>query len=352
MKRPVIVLLHTGYWVMYLLVLFFILLAVTANSNIYQLRGFYYLMQDLFFSPFALFTLGTGLSGFYFFYFVLFPKFLNRGKILALILYGIASSLIASVLIQFIMYAVFMPRIMVSGEWDSIAGVTITMAFIVLVHGTIALVMRGFISWYGDIKLKEELNRKNYEMELALIRSQVNPHFLFNTINNIDVLIESDAPRASAYLNKLSDIMRFMLYETKAGRTPLSKELAYIEKYIDLQKIRTSNTSYVSYTVKGDEEGNTLAEPMLFIPFIENAFKHSSNKKIENAIRISFDISKYRIVFDCENHYEKYEAPVPDHSGLGNELIRKRLMLLYPGRHTLDITEANGVYKVHLEIET
>ncbi len=120
-------------------------------------------------------------------------------------------------------------------------------------------------------------------MELALVKSQINPHFLFNTINNIDVLISKDAERASAYLNKLSDIMRFMLYETKPAKIPLPKELTYIEKFIELQKIRTTNEHYVNYSIKGDT-ANFMIPPMLLISFIENAFKYADNKKVENAI--------------------------------------------------------------------
>lgn len=147
--------------------------------------------------------------------------------------------------------------------------------------------MKGFITWYNDIKTKVELTKKNYEMEIALMKAQINPHFLFNTINNIDGLIQEDSDKASEYLNKLSDIMRFMLYETKTEKIYLAKELAYIGKYIELQKIGTSNPGYVKYEVQG-EPANLLVEPMLFIPFIENAFKHTDDKRVENAIKIRF----------------------------------------------------------------
>ena len=187
-------------------------------------------------------------------------------------------------------------------------------------------------------------------MELALVKSQINPHFLFNTINNIDVLIEKDAVKASAYLNKLSDIMRFMLYETKTEKIPLSKELQYIEKYIDLQRIRTSNPNYVNYTVEGDP-CDLMIEPMLFIPFIENAFKHAEGKKAEDAIKIRFSIGHRSIAFDCENRYSVYQLERPDHSGMGNDLIKKRLSLLYPGKHSLDIVTGDGIYKAKLTLD-
>ncbi len=107
---------------------------------------------------------------------------------------------------------------------------------IAAIHGGIALVIRGFITWYDEIKLKEELVNKSFEMELALIKSQINPHFLFNTINNIDVLISKDAGKASEYLNKLSDILRYMVYETKTEKIFLAKELNYIGKISRIAK--------------------------------------------------------------------------------------------------------------------
>jgi sensor histidine kinase YesM len=149
--------------------------------------------------------------------------------------------------------------------WQERMWMIIFLALLAGVHGIIGTVMRGFISWYGDIRIKAALQQKNHETELALVKSQLNPHFLFNTIHNIDVLIEKNAAQASLYLNKLSDIMRFMLYEAKTEQIPLSRELAYIERYIDLQKIRTANTNYVQYHVTGNA-GNLMIAPLLFIP--------------------------------------------------------------------------------------
>ena len=140
-------------------------------------------------------------------------------------------------------------------------------------------------------------------MEMALIKSKLDPHLLFNTINNIDALILKDAVEASNYLNKLSDIMRFMLYETMAEKILLSQEIEYIEKYIALQKIRTANVNYVHFTVTGNI-GNKFIAPMVFIPFIENAFKHTNNKKLENAITVNIIITDKTIQLVCENKFD------------------------------------------------
>ena len=221
----------------------------------------------------------------------------------------------------------------------------------VLYFIVMGFLFRTFIEWIKDRKIRAELEQDKLTSQLELLKSKINPHFLFNTINNIDVLIQKDSVKASEYLNKLSDIMRFMLYETKTEKITLEKELSYIEKYIELQRIRTTNANYVKYEVSGSS-GNLLIEPMLFIPFIENAFKHAENKKIENAIRISFNIENDKIKFECENAYSLDSQLKPEHSGLGNDLIQRRLALLYPYKHSMEIINKDGIYKVTLVLSS
>ncbi len=301
----------------------------------------------LFFSPVSIRFILPGLLGFYSFYLFLFPKFLNRKKLLPFFISAIGVSVTCAIIVIILSYAIFDGNTIHSLVWAEKMAMVLLMAFLILIHGTIGLVMRGFITWYSDITLKTELNRKNYETELALVKSQINPHFLFNTIHNIDVLIEKDAEKASLYLNKLSDIMRFMLYETKSEEIPLAKELLYIEKYIDLQKIRSSNPNFVNYTITGDP-GKWVIAPMLLISFIENAFKYAENKKTGRSITIAMEITNEQVNFSCENFYDQNNQATE--GGLGNELISKRLGLLYPHRHQLKTDSNNGIYKVNLSI--
>ena len=220
------------------------------------------------------------------------------------------------------------------------------MSFIGVVCGSVAWVINGFITWFNEIRLKEILKEKNHEMEIALIKSKLDPHLLFNTINNIDTLILRNPVTASEYLNKLSDMMRFVLYETTADKIQLSQEIEYIEKYIDLQKIRTANENYVHFSVTGSI-GSKLIAPMVFIPFIENAFKHTNNKKLENAITISIYIKDETIQLLCENKFDSKSVKQPN-GGLGNELVQKRLDLIYKGKHTLEVHKNDELYSVNL----
>ncbi|MGB4850296.1 MAG: sensor histidine kinase, partial [Saprospiraceae bacterium] len=223
------------------------------------------------------------------------------------------------------------------------------MTFIGALCGTVALVIKGFITWFNEIKLKQVLREKNYEMEMALVKSQLDPHLLFNTINNIDALILKDSVAASDYLNKLSDIMRFILYETKGDKISLAKEIEYIDKYIALQKIRTSNENYVHLEVTGST-GSKMIAPMVFIPFIENAFKHTGNKKLANAITIRITINDKTVQLMCENKLDPKATVKHTVGGLGNSLIKKRLDLIYAGLHTLEVHKTDDLYSVNLTI--
>ena len=353
MKKPVIVLLHVGYWIMYSL-LWITIIAGFLEGRSSGSASFPQIAERM--PPFLGFVMSLGMLGFYSFYTFLFSKFFKRKKILLLCTYGLLVSLLGGLIGEIAL------SVMIGGVGDNkgenifpnhsiseILLIIILLSVNVLANGTIGLVIRGFIASYSDIKLKEDLNKKNYEMELALMKAQLNPHFLFNTINNIDVLIQKDPVKASGYLNKLSDIMRFMLYEIKTEKIELTKELSYIQKYMELQKIRTSNPEYVNYSVKGDVDGLMIA-PFLFIPFIENAFKHSENRKTDNSVNVNFVIEKNKIMFHCENNYSNNPQLKPEYGGLGNELICKRLALLYPDKHELEIFNEDNAYKIKLSV--
>jgi two-component system LytT family sensor kinase len=345
MKKRTIFLLHFGYWTIYLLLLLVIFSIVQI-----QFKKTVSFPSTLFLSPVGVACIVPNLFAFYLFYFLLFPWFLQRKKSLALIFFGALACLVSALsgsLVLGVLYGFEQPVFHDPGEFS---GLALWMFLVGGIHGGIALVIRGFVGWYEEINLKEELDRKNHEMELALIRSHLDPHFLFNTINNIDVLIAQNTVKASEYLNGLSEILRYVLYETGEEKILLSRELAYIEKYLELQKIRTSNPDYVKYEVTGDA-GNSMIAPILFFPFIENAFKHTENKKHANTINIKILIERETCVFECENTYQDTFEAKKGYGGLGNELIEKRLKLLYGDLYLLQITDNNGIYKVKLSLD-
>ena len=284
---------------------------------------------------------------FYAHYYYLFSQYLQKREILLSVFVSLFIAISATIIGFFLIWLIDREAaqcLQLGLPYALAIGMTIS-----IVLGVVALVLKGFLTWYEELKIKEELTEKTFRMELELVKSQLDPHFLFNTINNIDVLITKDAKKASQYLNQLSDIMRFMLYETKAEEIPLEKELEYIDKYIELQKIRTANDQYVAYEVGGTPNHKKVA-PMVFIPFIENAFKHATNKKMENAIDINIKVDDHAIIFKCQNKFDAHPSNGNGYNGLGNELIKRRLNLLYGKKHTLKVDCVEDLYQVELTI--
>ena len=352
MKKSLVVALHLGFWVCYI-VLIAIMLSVYYRNNQGASDPEFRVVNAL--KSILLFAFVPSFISFYLFYYVLFPKYLQQEKFFLAVMYAILmcgiTALGAYIVLRYFIESGRMLDMDEGGKKGRSTAVSVlmVMTLIGLICGIAGLVIKGFITWFNEIKLKAMLKEQNYEMEMALIKSQLDPHLLFNTINNIDALILKDPVEASNYLNKLSDIMRFMLYETKPDKIFLSKEIEYIEKYIALQKIRTANINYVHFSVTGTI-GSKLIAPMIFIPFIENAFKHVNNKKLENAISIDIFIRAHHIQLICENKFDsKFSVKQPD-SGLGNELIQKRLNLIYAGKHTLEVHKKNDLYSVNLTI--
>ena len=346
MKKPLIALLHIGYWFVFLLLSMMMTYALSGNEDLSNDVTEEVLAAALFFI-----VLLPAIITFYTFYLILFPRYFRQKKIGIAFLLGIAVA-IGTTLFGFgFMSGVLYPNCAADMNVPEAVTFIIIASCFNLVSGIIAFVIKGFSTWFEEVKLKEALQDKNHAMELALVKSQLDPHFLFNTINNIDVLILKDAEEASDYLNRLSDIMRFMLYETKTEEIPLSKEVDYIRKYIDLQKIRTANQTYVDFQLSGDLSGRKIA-PMVFIPFIENAFKHTLNKKTADAIRILISVEKDKIHMSCINRIEQHRRIKTGEGGLGNDLIRKRLKLLYPDRHQLDTEQTEEAYQVQLTINS
>ncbi|MFT3678854.1 MAG: sensor histidine kinase [Ferruginibacter sp.] len=352
MRRSFVVLLHIGFWLCYC-TLVVIVLAVYYRTNTYGENQEVRIMNAL--KNLLMFAFIPSVISYFLYYFILFPKYFQQKKYLLTLIVGFLLSACVAVIAYILhRYLIETGRIIdmdnggKNGRSTAVRVIAV-MTFIGTICGVVALVINGFITWVNEIKLKEGLKEKNHEMEMALVKLQLDPHLLFNTINNIDALILKDAVAASDYLNKLSDIMRFILYETKADKISLAKEIEYIDKYIALQKIRTANENYVHLSVDGDVTNKYIA-PMVFIPFIENAFKHASNKKTENAIAVSIFIKDKTVQLLCENKFDPRLKVQHRTGGLGNELIEKRLNLIYAGQHDLAVSKTTDLYSINLTI--
>lgn len=297
--------------------------------------GYWYLV--LFYS---VFFIGPFIN-FYLFYFIFVPNFLFRKRVFLLI----SLSLLPTFLIGYV------PRWVFYYHKDIPLQDILRFLFIVLLCGIVGGVMKGFILWRNSLVEKIAIEKKHMESKTALLmlQSQLNPHFLFNSLNNIDILVEDNPKTASEYLKKLSDILRYALYDTKEDIIALSKEIEQIKNFIELQKIRTNNQQFVTFNIKGELINQRIA-PMIFLPFIENAFKHCNNKSIKNAIEIEFELKSDKITMVCKNYYETKQLNVINREGLGIGIIEQRLNLLYPQKHDLYIDKADHLFIVKLSI--
>jgi len=219
--------------------------------------------------------------------------------------------------------------------------------FAMIVAAIFGIAFRSITGWYEEIQKKTMLEKEKLQSELMLLKAQVNPHFLFNTLNTIDFLIYYDQSKASQSLIKLSSLLRYVIYETVNDQVPLQQELEHLETYIDLQRLRYREMASISYEKTGDPSGKMIV-PMLFIPFVENAFKHTDEAGIQKGLTISFCIKENTVEFACRNYISQKENNPNGGFGLGN--VKKRLEMQYPDRYTLSIEQTGQVFNVNLKL--
>jgi len=202
--------------------------------------------------------------------------------------------------------------------------------------------------WHENEEKKHILEKKNAEMQLDILRNQISPHFFMNTLNNIYALIDCDTPKAKQAVMKLSKLMRYMLYDNENGKVKLSKEFEFIKSYIDLMKLRFADEMTV-YLLIPDNYKDVEIPPMLFISYIENAFKYGASYQIESFINIVFEISDKKLLFTCSNTKHIDRNRISD-GGLGMRNSENRLKLLFGNNYNLDINSTEKVFNVSLEI--
>jgi two-component system, LytTR family, sensor kinase len=199
-------------------------------------------------------------------------------------------------------------------------------------------------------RMQKELEKEKLNSELAFLKNQISPHFFFNTLNNIYSLISINAGDSQKAVLKLSKLMRYLLYESDHGNTKLSNEIEFMNNYIDLMKLRMSEK--INLTVSFPDRYDDISiPPLLFIPFIENAFKHGISYREKSFINISLETDKNEISFRCVNSLVKTgEESDSGHSGIGLENVKKRLGLIFPGSHDLKINKSETEFEVLLRV--
>lgn len=203
-------------------------------------------------------------------------------------------------------------------------------------------------------KEKQALEQQKLLAELNYLKAQINPHFLFNGINNLYHLIDEDTEEAKQFLLQFANLLRYQLYECETDLILLDRELAYLESYITLQRKRKGEDATIVYHFEGERESFRIA-PLLFTPFVENAFKFLSSypEPEQNQLSIRLSVADRSIDFEIKNSYQPLALPARNKNagGLGIANVRKRLHLLYPGKHELRITDDAHCYQVQLRLE-
>jgi two-component system, LytTR family, sensor kinase len=193
-----------------------------------------------------------------------------------------------------------------------------------------------------------EMAKEKAEAELNFLKSQINPHFLFNSLNSVYFLIDKNNTEARDALHKFSGMLRYQLYEMNGDKVPVEKEIDYLTDYIALQKLRRDEHYTVSFSCAPEVKGFSI-EPLLLIPFVENAFKHISHHKNQpNFIKLDMGMHNGHFHFTLQNSKEAIEKPGNQHSGIGLNNVSRRLNLLYPQKHQLKITTTPELYTIDL----
>lgn len=195
-----------------------------------------------------------------------------------------------------------------------------------------------------------EKERENLTTELAFLRSQVSPHFMFNVLNNMVTLARKKSDQLEPSLFKLSSLLRYMLYETDEEKVLLEREVEYIQSYIDLQLQRFGSKVKVNQVMENFDKG-CFIEPMLLIPFVENAFKHGTGFRQNAEINIELKTESKSLRFMVSNYYDQSIVQVKDKtSGIGLQNVKRRLNLLYNNEHSLSIENKDNYFTIVLQI--
>ncbi|HBS86456.1 MAG: hypothetical protein A2W91_19770 [Bacteroidetes bacterium GWF2_38_335] len=283
---------------------------------------------------------------FYFNYFVLIPKFLLLKKYLLYV-----STLVLSITTAFVLSGLFLNIFDYDPDKFETINPVLTKIEPILKANTFLMLI---ISILASISVTinnhlRQLEKEKLVAQISSLKSQINPHFLFNTLNNIYATAIDASPRTADMVDKLSEMMRYTMKETQNDFVPLEEEINYLNNFIELQKLRLESKIKFEYEIEGDFVELQIA-PMLLIPFVENAFKYGVNSEQNSNIRIDIKANESELHFLVANKKVDIKSGINEHSGLGIENTKHRLNLIYPSKHLLTINETENDFIVSLHI--
>ncbi len=287
------------------------------------------------------------ISLFYLNYYIFIPKYLLKKKYGRYAIIFISTAIAAILLAGLVFYIFNVNPDRLEKEFPLISQI----GPIVRANGFLMLM----VSFITSISLAlnnqlKQAEKEKLSAQLSSLKSQINPHFLFNTLNSIYVTAIEKSPATAEMVQKLSEMMRYTMKDTQNDFVPLEDEIQYIHNYIDLQKVRLDDAVKLNFTVTGTVNEQQIA-PMLIQPFIENAFKHGVNAEEDSLININIEVKEDDIHLLVQNNKVQVQTTTTESSGLGIENTRSRLQMLYPNHHQLQIEDGATSFTVSLHIQ-
>ncbi len=288
------------------------------------------------------------ISLFYLNLLLLIPAFFNK-KRYALYIISLAVVIIGYGFVKYAFGLMYKQQVL-AREYGHVIGFWTyfwSTVFVSLIFIFLSIALKFGIDWFRNERIQRDLENQRLSAELSFLKSQINPHFLFNSLNSIYSLAYQRSETTPEAILKLSEIMRYMLYECNDNKVALSKELQYLQNYIDLQKIRFGKKSYIDFKVNGNVDHQQIV-PLLLIAFIENAFKHGIANDPLSPISLLIDVDAEHLHFYIRN--KKHNNNRDTLGGIGLNNVKRRLDLLYPAKYNLDIKEDEQTYICELSL--
>lgn len=337
-QRYRILLLHLSFWAVYFSFFFYQITYARRNEEIVLWRSLLDATTHV--------LIMAGIA--YLNYFYLLPRFLKHkqfGRYVLEILPPLVLTIVFHIYIKRLIYAGLPGRGGFLYSDKFIIQHSSSVIFIVIFIG----MLRFAEDWFQLEARKKEIENEKLTAELRFLKAQINPHFLFNTLNNLYYLAFTQSPNTTVVIDKLSQMMRYMIYDSNHPKVPLSKEIEYMENYISLEKLRLDDQVPITFEVTGNPLG-VMIEPFLFITFLENAFKHGVSTAAPSWVEISIALTQSRCTYTVKNSMVPRKTDAIDKSGIGLQNLRRRLELSYPSQHTLQVTETPASYAVELTL--
>lgn len=306
------------------------------------------------------FTLPTKLAFVYFVFYHIIPLYLDRNKAQKLVLLMIVAFLATYLIYQcvgtYIYRPLFPPKIPASGILPPPPAFFSVRTFVLILFDLFitlgaALSIKLVRLHYKSVEFEQELIREKLQSELSFLRAQTNPHFLFNTLNNLYALARKKSDLTPDAIMMLSKIMRFVLYECRTPRIPIEAEAKVLNDYIALEKMRYNDRLVIRYEQSLDNP-NQLIAPLLLLPFVENSFKHGANGTTGDVtINIILRLNEKKLYFCVSNTIDSDFKKQEKNGGIGLKNVQRQLDLVYPNQHQLLISQTNDTFKTELLVE-